>query len=146
MTLIREITELDSSDEGGGYLQLLLLQSISDRTRNLYFLRKKEFTDVLFDAGAEFNISINQLEKVLQEDKVNKRLDRPYSQAALPRELFGKIENYWRQIYGLKNISDLNSPLSKKINFGIDSRQLDMTISLERSEKGNYHLKLNYDI
>ncbi len=55
------------------------------------------------------------------------------------------MKKFLNGFYGIRDIKKLDGKVSKQIKFGTHSKQLDMTIWLDRSQEGNYHLNLDYE-
>ena len=144
MAIVLESENL-SEDEGGNYFQYLLLQAVDNRTKNFYFIREDNNVGLIFDAGQPINIPLSELEAILETRDLNAS-DRLYSQAPLPRRLFTKIESYWQRLYGLQDIRKLKETeeAKKTVTLGVENRTTIIDLTLNRSQRGNYHLNLDY--
>lgn len=149
-----------SHNEGSNYLQMLLQVAIVDGTKDIYFCPEEKQTRIFHDAAQGRAVPIGKLEDVLSDAFLEKIVEkhpglilpsRPknipedfYEATPLPNSLFKKMEKFLSDFYGVKDIKKLDREVSKQIKFGTNLRRLDMTIRLDRSQEGNYHLNLDY--
>ncbi len=144
-----------SYDEGSNYLQMLLQIARADMAKDIYFCPDKKQVRVFHDIAPERCVSLDGLAEELSPNirellSISQNIRPPprpknipdgfFEEVPIPRRCFKKVKKALGKIYGIEKIEELNTEVTRKLNFG----ELPFEMSLSR-ERDNYLLRLNFN-